>query len=105
MAAQSLRSRRHSRRIYEIHSRSNTLLFGLHLASSWIQAMTCPCSRSRFHWVRQLCSLICLVTGCCSLPVVRAQNLDKPVQTIDEDITAFAYTPDGRIVYSVHRSF
>ena len=67
--------------------------------------MTCPCSRSRFHWVRQLCSLICLVTGCCSLPVVRAQNLDKPVQTIDEDITAFAYTPDGRIVYSVHRNF
>jgi len=67
--------------------------------------MICPCSRSRFHWVRQLCSLICLVAGCCSLPAARAQSLDKPLQTIDEDITAFAYTPDGRIVYSVHRNF
>jgi len=67
--------------------------------------MICPCSRSRFHWVRQLCSLICLVTGCCSLPSARAQNLDKPLQSIDDDITAFAFAPDGRIVYSVHRSF
>jgi hypothetical protein len=67
--------------------------------------MTCPCSRSRFHWVRQLCSLICMVVGCCSLPATRAQNLDKPLQTIDEEITAFAFAPDGRIVYSVHRNF
>ncbi len=67
--------------------------------------MICPCSRSRFHWVIQLCSLICLVAGCCSLPAARAQSLDKPLQTIDEDITAFAYTPDGRIVYSVHRNY
>jgi hypothetical protein len=35
----------------------------------------------------------------------RAQDLDKPLQSIDEDITAFAYAPDGRIVYSVHRNF
>jgi hypothetical protein len=35
----------------------------------------------------------------------RPQNLDKPLQSIDEDITAFAYAPDGRIVYSVHRTF
>jgi hypothetical protein len=34
-----------------------------------------------------------------------SQNLDKPLQSIDEDITAFAYAPDGRIVYSVHRTF
>src|SRR6266446_4974831 len=105
MAAQSLRSRRHPRRIYGIHSCSKTLLFGVHRAPSRIQAMICPCSRSRFHWVIQLCSLICLVAGCCSLLAARAQNLDKPLQTIDEDITAFAYTPDGRIVYSVHRNF
>src|SRR5207302_6084541 len=32
-----------------------------------------------------------------------AQNLDKPLQSIDEDITAFAYAPDGRIAYSVYR--
>jgi len=32
-----------------------------------------------------------------------AQNLDKPLQSIDDDITAFAYAPDGRIVYSAYR--
>jgi len=37
------------------------------------------------------------------LPAARAQNIDKPLQSIDEDITAFAYAPDGRIVYSVYR--
>jgi dipeptidyl aminopeptidase/acylaminoacyl peptidase len=41
--------------------------------------------------------------GCCSLPSAKAQNLDKPLQSIDEEITAFAYAPDGRIVYSVYR--
>ncbi len=66
--------------------------------------MICPFSRSRFHWVRELCSLICIVVGCCPAPA-RAQNLDKPLQSIDEDITSFAYAPDGRIVYSVHRNF
>jgi Tol biopolymer transport system component len=65
--------------------------------------MTCPCSRSRFRWLRQFCSLFCLLAGCCSLPAARAQNLDKPLQSIDEEITAFAYAPDGRIVYSVYR--
>ena len=64
--------------------------------------MTCPCSRSRFRWLRQFCSLFCLLAGCCSLPA-RAQNLDKPLQSIDDEITAFAYAPDGRIVYSVYR--
>jgi dipeptidyl aminopeptidase/acylaminoacyl peptidase len=65
--------------------------------------MTCPCSRSRFRWLRQFCSLICLFAGCCSLPSARAQNLDKPLQNIDEEVTAFAFAPDGRIVYSVYR--
>jgi len=65
--------------------------------------MTCPCSFSRFRWLRRLCSLVCVVIGCCSLPSAKAQNLDKPLQSIDEDITAFAYAPDGRIVYSVYR--
>src|ERR1700737_1914153 len=32
--------------------------------------MTCPCSRSRFRAIRQLCSLVCLLLGCCSLPQV-----------------------------------
>jgi dipeptidyl aminopeptidase/acylaminoacyl peptidase len=65
--------------------------------------MTCPCSVSRFCWLRRLCSLVCAVVGCCSLPPAKAQNIDKPLQSIDEDITAFAYAPDGRIVYSVYR--
>jgi dipeptidyl aminopeptidase/acylaminoacyl peptidase len=65
--------------------------------------MTCPCSRSRFGWLCRLCSLVCAVVGCCSLPSANAQNLDKPLQSIDEEITAFAYAPNGRIVYSVYR--
>ena len=67
--------------------------------------MTCLFSKSRFRWLRKFCSLICILVGCCCVPAVRSQDLDKPLQSIDEDITAFAYTPDGRIVYSVHRSF
>jgi hypothetical protein len=69
--------------------------------------MTCPCSRSRFRWLRRFCALVCAVAGCCSLPASRAQNinLDKPLLNIDEDITGFAYAPDGRIIYSVRRLF
>jgi dipeptidyl aminopeptidase/acylaminoacyl peptidase len=43
--------------------------------------------------------------GCCSLPPGKAQNLDKPTLNIDDDITAFAYAPDARIAYAVHRNF
>jgi dipeptidyl aminopeptidase/acylaminoacyl peptidase len=39
------------------------------------------------------------------LASLRAQELDKPVQNIDEDITAFGYAPDGRIAYAVNRPF
>ena len=35
----------------------------------------------------------------------RAQSLDRPTTNIDEDITAFAFAPDGRIVYSVRRMY
>jgi dipeptidyl aminopeptidase/acylaminoacyl peptidase len=69
--------------------------------------MTCPCSVSRYRWLRNLCSLVCAVVGCCSLPAARAQSadLDKPLLNIDEDISAFAFAPEGRIVYSVRRNF
>ncbi len=69
--------------------------------------MTCPCSVSRYRWLRNLCSLVCAVVGCCSLPAARAQSpdLEKPLLNIDEDISAFAFAPDGRIVYSVRRHF
>jgi hypothetical protein len=65
--------------------------------------MTCPCSQSRFRWLRRLCPLVWALMACCSLPSAKAQNLGKPLQSIDEEITAFAYAPDGRIVYSVYR--
>jgi hypothetical protein len=29
----------------------------------------------------------------------RAQNLDKPVSNIDEEVTAFAYAPNGNVVF------
>jgi len=67
--------------------------------------MICPCSVSRFRLLRRLCALFCAVFGCCAIPPARAQDLDKPVQTIDEEITAFAFAPDGRIVYSVRRPY
>jgi hypothetical protein len=35
----------------------------------------------------------------------RSQNLDKPVQNIDEEVTAFAYASDGRIAYSVRHLY
>jgi hypothetical protein len=36
---------------------------------------------------------------------VRAQNMDKAVMNVDEEVTAFAYAPDGRIIFSVRRMF
>jgi dipeptidyl aminopeptidase/acylaminoacyl peptidase len=47
---------------------------------------------------------IALALAICYAPPCRAQ-LDKPLQNIDEDITAFAFAPDGRIVYAVNRAF
>jgi dipeptidyl aminopeptidase/acylaminoacyl peptidase len=43
-----------------------------------------------------------------SLPLAKAargQNLEKPVMNVDEEVTAFAYAPDGKIVFSVRRMF
>lgn len=65
--------------------------------------MTCSFSRSRFRWLRKLCSLSCVILGCCSVPATRAQDLEKPLQSIDEEITAFSFAPDGRIAFSVYR--
>ena len=36
---------------------------------------------------------------------VCAQEVSKPVMTVDEEVTAFAYALDGRIVYSVRRMY
>ena len=40
----------------------------------------------------------------CSGPV-RAQNMDKPVLSVEEEVTAFAYALDGRIAYSVRHMY
>jgi dipeptidyl aminopeptidase/acylaminoacyl peptidase len=50
-------------------------------------------------------SVLILLAVTCLAPPAPAQGLDKPLQNIDEDITAFAFGPDGRIVYSVNRGF
>jgi WD40 repeat protein len=84
---------------------------GLH-SQEWLcyrgpEAMTCAFARSRFTWLRRWCALICAMAGCCNEKSSCAQNidLDKPLVNIDEDISAFAFAPDGRIVYSVRRHF
>src|SRR5258708_26172286 len=67
--------------------------------------MTCLFSLSRFRLRRRPRSLVCAIVGCCTLTSAKAENLDKPLVNIDDDITAFAYGPDARIAYSVHRNF
>jgi len=69
--------------------------------------MTCPCSVSRYRWIRNLCTLACAIIGCCSVPAARAQtpDIEKPLLNIDDDISAFAFAPDGRIVYSARHHF
>jgi hypothetical protein len=57
---------------------------------------------SRYPLLRALCAL-CVNSFFFFVSAAPAQNLDKPLQSIDEEITAFAYAPDGRIVYSVYR--
>src|SRR6201999_1087407 len=49
--------------------------------------------------------VVCSGCLCAALRPGGAQELEKPVATIDEDITAFAFGPDGRIVYAVNRPF
>ena len=63
------------------------------------------CPPKVFPALRHFFVLFCVIVGCLSIPPDRAQNLDKPLQSIDEDITSFAFAPDGRIAYSVHRNF
>src|SRR5450432_2019910 len=37
--------------------------------------------------------------------MVQAQDMSKPVMSVDEEVTAFAYAPDGRIVFSVRHMY
>ncbi|MGC1415918.1 MAG: hypothetical protein WA817_11580 [Candidatus Acidiferrum sp.] len=53
--------------------------------------------------LRSLAALFFLLCGF-SAQRARAQDLDKPLQNIDDEITAFSFAPDGRVVYSVRRT-
>jgi len=58
------------------------------------------------HHFFPLCALwLCGISFFLFPTPAAAQSLDKPSTTIDEDITSFAFAPDGRIVYSVRRMY
>jgi hypothetical protein len=40
-----------------------------------------------------------------SLPSVFAQSMEKAVVTVDDEVTAFTYAPDGRIVFSARKMY
>ncbi len=65
-----------------------------------------PNHEAKFPLSRLLHQLLCLLTLLYLLPPpTRAQNLDKPLVNVDEEVTAFAYAPDGRIAFSVRRMY
>jgi hypothetical protein len=51
-----------------------------------------------------LWALILFASSCLFVPQARAQDLDKPLQNIDDEVTAFSFAADGRIVYSARRN-
>jgi len=60
----------------------------------------------RTFWIRWSAIALLVCTGCwVCVAASDAQDFEKPLSTIDEDITAFAFSPDGRIVYAVNRPF
>ncbi|HVM76198.1 MAG TPA: hypothetical protein VMT75_11180 [Candidatus Saccharimonadales bacterium] len=52
-----------------------------------------------------LASLLLAVSSLPFAGAARAQNMDKAVVNVDEEVTSFAYAPDGRIIFSVRRMF
>jgi dipeptidyl aminopeptidase/acylaminoacyl peptidase len=79
--------------------------------------MTFKCADQKISLSPRLLSSVRFVAVLCGLCVMffvfgsscaaHPQNIDisKPLQSIDEDITGFAYAPDGRLIYSVRRMF
>ncbi|MGB2677170.1 MAG: hypothetical protein WAN12_08825 [Candidatus Acidiferrum sp.] len=57
------------------------------------------------HAARAFLRIAALILLFAPLPAARAQNLEKPVVNVDDDVTAFAYAPDGRIAFSVRRIY
>jgi hypothetical protein len=52
----------------------------------------------------RLCAVFLFAACLCLAPRARAQDLDKPLQNIDEEVTAFSFAPDGRLAYSVRHN-
>lgn len=62
--------------------------------------------KSRTIFIRWIgTTLLAFACWCVTATAAFAQELEKPVNSIDEDITAFAFAPDGRIVYAVNKPF
>src|SRR5579863_3040080 len=102
MGARRVRPRWHSRRAYGIRAHSKTLLPSIHCTPPPSMTSLCfPCQLINFN---RLCALMLFLTSCVFVPAVHAQDLDKPLQNIDDEITAFSFAPDGRIVYSARRN-
>src|SRR5262249_191035 len=59
-------------------------------------------AKSRFLAALGMTFLLCMAV---LAEAARGQSLDKPSQTIDEDITAFGFATDGRIAYSARRLY
>jgi hypothetical protein len=62
--------------------------------SPWTLRLLCVFGLISFFFLFSFCNI-----------KTRAQDLDKPSVNIDEDVTAFAFAPDGRVVYSVRRMY
>ncbi|HKW63088.1 MAG TPA: hypothetical protein VJN89_11125 [Candidatus Acidoferrum sp.] len=55
--------------------------------------------------LRALCVLCVFCVNSSLCPAARAQNLDKPISSIDDEITAFSFGSDGGIAFSVYHNF
>jgi len=62
-------------------------------------------SKARRFFSAKLCAPLCLCVIFFFLPWTSpVQDLDKPLQNIDDEITAFTFAPDGRIAYGVRHN-
>src|SRR6266576_3349431 len=123
MAAQSLRSRRNPRRTHGIHSLPKTLLLRLQRPPSQTMIFSllfCECRRwftpsafrepslvydGRFlRGSTRLLSSLCVlcVNSFFFLSSSRAQTIDNPLHSIDDEITAFSFGPNDAIAFSAY---
>jgi hypothetical protein len=59
----------------------------------------------RHLWRYAVVAAIASVAICALAWSARAQNMEKPVLTVDDEVTAFTYAPDGRIVFSARKMY